>query len=969
MESSYSKHGFIIKEKKTIKDIDSEVYEYEHIKTKAKLIFIKNKDSNMAFTIGFKTIPHDNTGVAHIIEHSVLCGSKNYPVKDPFVELMKSSLNTFLNAMTFSDMTLYPFSSQNKEDYMNILDIYMDAVYNPNMTKNKEIFMQEGWSYTINNKDEDIKINGVVYNEMKGAYSSPLRILNEEINKSLFDNCYKFSSGGNPDEIPTLSYEDFLNFYHTYYHPSNSCMYVYGDCNIEEILETINSKYLSYYDYKKIDSTILPTKEFNYEVVSSAPYSISSNDNIDKKTLYSINYVFPTSTNEIFNMSINIIVDILFNSQSAIIKTKLLEKKLCDNISASFDTYKLQPSLTIFVQNTSKDNIDTINKIIDDCLKNVVKEGVQDKILEAFMSREQFRIKQDISNNSEKGIDLGIRLINRWKFTENITDILYFNENITKLYNFLNQEKIKELIQKYLIDNKHKSKVTLYPEEGMNNKKSKKLEESLSKYKNYLNDTQLKEMIDRSIHLKETQSTPNDEETLKCIPVLKLCDIEKKSKKRIVNNTYINNIPILHYNAFTNDIIYAKLMFKTNCLTEEELPYIGLLSSILGKIKTKNYTLDNLNTEILINTGGLGFNNNAFNDIKDIDVSHLFFETTIKTTSTKIEKSIDLLKEILFESDLEDVDRISQIINMIYSNLQIKISNNGHMFAYTRLASNITKADYYLDKTRATDYFNFIKDIVSNYKENSAKLVNNLKQVLSKILNTNNLIITLTSDNKQKEIFTENVTKITNLLSNKTIDLNNYNTKKEQSEGFCISSKVQYVAQGYNYKKMGYSLTGTLKVIETILKTEFLWNNVRVIGGAYGSMLSISASGNIILVSYRDPNLLRTIEVYNEIPEYLQNIKLDEDSLSKYIIGTIKDIDHPLSVEDEGNSAFISYIAHYSDSDRQKLRDEIFNTSISKINNYSDMFKKILNKELYVVFGNSNMIKKNKKLFKEIYKI
>ncbi|QSX06628.1 insulinase family protein [Sedimentibacter sp. zth1] len=964
MKNSYN---FILKEKKFVKDVNSEVYEYEHQKTKTKLIFVKNDDTNKAFTVGFKTIPNDSTGVAHIIEHSVLCGSEKYPIKEPFVELMKSSLNTFLNAMTFSEKTLYPFSSQNEEDYMNILSIYLDAAFKPSITKIKEIFMQEGWHYELNDKNDKLSINGVVYNEMKGAFSSPMEILNESVNQSLFDNCYKYCSGGDPDVIPTLTYENFIKFYNTFYHPSNSLMYVYGDCDIDKIMKFIDDNYLSKYDYLEVDSSIKFVEPFKKEKTLSVPYSINDEDSEKQKTFHSINYVTSVASDEETCLAMDILQDVIVNSDSSIIKKKLLENNLCGNVKAQFDNYTMQPTFSIIAQNTDVENIDKINEIVESTLKELAFNGIDKKFLEACITKAEFDLKQDISNNSFKGIELGIKLYNRWSFIDNPVEVLYFEDRIKKMYSWLDNKGFEKLIEKYFINNNHKSKVTLYPKKGLSKEKDLALDKKLQEYKNSLSDLEIEKIIEENKKLKVRQSNPDTEEELKCMPTLKLESINKKSIKRNVSEYKINNFALLHHEAFTNDIVYANLMFDASNLTEEEISYAGLLTKILGKISTKNYTLNDLSNEVMINTGNIKFTNNAFLDTKDINNPYKQFEVNFKSTTTRLPKAINLVKEILFNSDLNDTQRLQQLLNINIGSIQSRLVSSGQIYAVIKAASKFDTAYYYLEKASGYSFYEFIKKSNDNFNSLSSDIVKNLKLVLKKLLNNNNLIITVTCTKEQKDIFAKEILRITDELSNENQPIVFDNFKyNNQTEAFSIASNVQYVAQGYNYKKLGYKFTGALKVAETLLSTDYLWNNIRVLGGAYGAMMRLNQSGQICFVSYRDPNLAKTLENYKNIYNYFNNLKLDSKHMTKYIIGTIKNLDQPYSIEVEGDIAFKNYISHNSYEYQQSIRDEIFATKCEDLVNTKSLFKSILDKNLYVVFGNNEQIKNNSNIFDKI---
>lgn len=954
-------YNFKLTDKKFVNDINSEVFEFEHKKTKSKLIYIKNDDANKVFTIGFKTIPDDSTGVAHIIEHSVLNGSDKYPVKEPFVELMKSSLNTFLNAMTFSEKTLYPVASQNNKDFMNLISVYLDAVFEPNITKIKEIFMQEGWHYELENKEDKLSLNGVVYSEMKGALSSPLEVMEESINQSLFDNCYKYNSGGDPDVIPSLTYEKFLEFYHKFYHPSNAMIILYGNCKVEEIMKFIDENYFNKFDYSEIDSSIKFTDPFSEEKKEKFTYSINDEDDIKGKTFFSKNYVVSTATDEETCFAMNVLKNVLVDSESSLIKKKLLENNLCGDVCVSYHNFKLQPTFNIIVQNTDEENIEQINKIIESTISDLAFNGIDKKFLEACITNTVFKFKQEISNNSLKGIDLSINLFNRWSFIDNPVEVLYYEDRIKKMYAMLENNGFEKLLERYFVNNNHKSSVTLIPEKGLARKKAEALSKKLQEYKDSLNDSELNQIVNECKSLKKRQITPDTEEDLSTMPVLDLCDIDKNSIKRNVNEEKTDKYALLHYEKFTNDLLYNQILFDASNLNKEEMYYAGLLSQILGKISTRNYNLDNLLNETMINAGEISFRNAAFLDTQDINNAFKHFKVTMKMSTSKIDKAIELLDEILFNSELNDFARIKQILNMTITYMQSRFVVAGHNYSIIRLLSKFDTSYYYLEKTTGYSFYNFVKNLYDNFDNMKDNISKNLSNVLHKLLNTNNLIITTTCTKQQKDEFKKRISFITEKLDSTiypcVFDNFEYNNDKE---AFSIASNVQYVGMGYNFKKLGYNFDGSMKVIETLLSTDYLWNNVRVLGGAYGCLMKLKKEGTLVFVSYRDPNLDKTVENYRNIVKFLDETHLDKTNLTKYIIGTIKDLDQPLSVEDEGNAAFNKYISHDTYENQQYIREQILNTKSEDINRFKDLFKCVFDKNIYNVFGNSEAIKHSK---------
>lgn len=962
--------SFKLIKKEFFRDIYSEVYEYEHIKTKAKLIHIKNDDVDKVFSIGFKTIPYNNTGVAHIIEHSVLCGSERFPIKKPFVELNKSSLNTFLNAFTTPDKTLYPVSSQNNKDFMNLISVYLDAVFAPNLIKNKEIFMQEGWHYKLESKDDKLSIDGVVYNEMKGALSSINRIMSVMINRSLYSNNYKYISGGDPDDIPNLTYESLLEFYYKFYHPTNSFICLYGNCDIDSILNFIDINYLSKYEYKYIDSSVKYAEPFLKENKLTYSYSLNENDNSQNKTFFSKNYIISTINDDDTCLAMEILLYILVNSDTSIIKKRLLENNLCGNVKAYYYNVYLQPKFTILVKNTDENNIEKINNIINDSIKELSIKGIDKNILEACITTTEFKIMQKISNNSSKGMDLCVSLYDKWSFSDNPVDIFHYRKRIDKLYFMMENNVFERLLKKYFIRNTHTSTVILNPQKGLAKQKDKDLDIKLQSYKEGLCEDEINTIINDYKNLKLRQSTPDSEDKLSLIPSIGINDINKNIIKRYVVEEKLNRYTLLHYNKFTNDILYTQLLFDTSNLTTNEICYAGLIAKILGKISTKNYCLDELTNRQMINTGELSFVNSAFLDVIDTNTAYKKFKITLSVSTDKFKSAIELINEILFNSNFDCHTRIKQIIGMNITSMQSEFIRAGHVHALKRLLSKFDSSFYYLEKSSGYTFYEFLRNLNNNFDIMKDEITENLRNVLNKILNINNFIVNITGTEKQKKLLKANITIITEKLNNTKQSSISDNFKYDnKTEAFTIASNVQYVAMGYNYKKLGYRFDGSLKVVGTILKADYLWNNIRVMGGAYGTMMKLDESGQLFFVTYRDPNLDKTIDRYKQIPKYISDIIVNKNHLTKYIIGTIGDLDQPLSIEEEGEVEFIKYISHNTNENQQRIRSQILNTSLKDVNNAYELLKAVIDENVYNVFGNNEIIHNSKLPFDTIINI
>ena len=956
--------GFELVKSQRIDEVNGDGFEYVHEKTKAHLVFLKTEDKNKAFAIGFRTPPHDSTGVPHIIEHSVLCGSDKFTTKEPFVDLMKGSLNTFLNAMTYPDKTMYPFSSQNIEDYKNILHIYVDAVFNPKMKTIKEIFMQEGWHYEIADKDAPLTLNGVVYNEMKGAYSSPEEILDSEITKAIFDNCYQYSSGGDPDVIPELTYEDFKAFHEKYYHPSNCCIYIYGDIDAAEIMEILDRDYLSKFDYKDINSEIGLTKPFTAEKNIKGTYSIGKDDSEDGKTYAQITYVIPDGIEPKLATAMDSLSSALFNADSACIKNKILDEGLCQNIQCYFDNHKLQPTFNIIIQNTTDENAKKIFDIIEASLNEIVENGIDRKLIEGCILSNEFSNKEFITIRAGRGVNMASSVFARYFYGRDPFEELKINVQFDYAKSLLENKGFEGLIKKYLIDNQFRAKIVLSPEKGLSERKAEALAKKLADYKATLSDSEIKAIMDEEAALKLRQKTPDTEKDLETIPKLKVSDIEKKAAPLYVTETKMNGYNLYHYNSETNGIVYGRLLTDASVLTTEELPYLGFICNALSMLPTENYTVSSLPNAIMENMGDVNFTVGAISDNNSDKVSK-FFEINFKAMEEKFPKAAEILKEILFKTEFNSKERLKQILNMIVSRMESEMISNGHIYGMIRVSANLSPAERFIENAKFYTYYQFVKDISDNFDAKADDLITKSREVLAKVLNSNNTIVSVAGNEHIKEIFAKEIDKICSEFKTVSAPKAEKFERTHINEGIMTTSNVQYVTMGYDFKEFGIKHTGKMDVLQTIMSTDYAWNNIRVLGGAYGAPFRITNSG-VTFSSYRDPHLNNSMKVYREAGEYFKNLKLTETEFNNYIIGTISSMDMPKTAEQKCVMAVNNIIANVTDEDRQTRRDEVLSAKLPEINALGDMLTKITDKNLYVVFGNEKKIKENAKLFDKI---
>jgi len=948
-----------------------------HKKTNARLALIENDDDNKVFYIGFRTPPKNNTGVAHILEHSVLCGSRKFPSKEPFVELIKGSLNTFLNAMTYSDKTVYPVASCNDKDFQNLIDVYLDAVFYPNIYEKKEIFLQEGWHYHLEDIKDEIIYNGVVYNEMKGVFSSPEEQLFRTIQNSLYpDTTYGVESGGYPDDIPDLSYEEFLEFHKSYYHPSNSYIYLYGDMDFYEKLDWLDKEYLSKFDYLEIDSQIEMQEPFNEVKEIYEDYALGDNEDIKDNTYLSFNTVIGDALDKELLLAFQILEYVLLSTPGAPIKEALINKKIGKDILSSFQGEMLQPMFSIIAKNTNEYDKEEFISTIKTELKKIIKNGIDKRSLKAAINYYEFRYLEADYGAYPKGLIYGLSALGSWLYDDEKPFLfLHGSKDFEKIKTKIETRYFEDLIEKYILNNKHSSIIILKPKKELLNEIESQIKNDLFLYKNNLSDKQILGIVDNTINLKTYQEEPSQKEDLDKIPLLKREDITEKVQAFINEEKEIQGVKVIHHSIHTNAIAYIRFLFDISYIPQELIPYLSILSNVLGIIDTKSYKYLDLSNEININTGGI------YTDVKSFAVkgsTHEFkpvFEFSSKVLYDKIPEALRLIKEIMFNTKLDNNKRIEDILNEIKSKIEMKFISAGHAVAVDRAMSYYSEHGLFKEQLSGIDFYNKIKEILNKFDENKKDLVEKLQEIIDIIFKRDSLIISITSDYDGYVEFEKVLPEFITSLNNDKLDLNKLNNKynqiklypKQLNEGFKISSQVQYVARVGNLFDSGEKYTGALKVLKVILSYEYLWNNVRVKGGAYGCMNGFSGiDGDAYFVSYRDPKLKETNEIYEGVPNYISSFKADEREITKYIIGTISGLDTPLTPQMQGRRSFNSYMVGITIDDLKRERQEIINITNDDINKLAILVESILKSGNICVVGNESKIERDKDLFNQI---
>ena len=955
-------------------DLKSKGYLLKHKKSGARVLLMENDDENKVFTIGFRTPPSDSTGVPHIMEHSVLCGSRDFPVKDPFVELVKGSLNTFLNAMTYPDKTVYPVASCNDKDFQNLMHVYMDAVFYPNIYQHDEIFRQEGWSYKLDEPDGKLEYNGVVYNEMKGAFSSPEGVLDRVILNSLFpDTSYAYESGGDPEEIPNLTYEQFLDFHRKYYHPSNSYIYLYGDMDMEEKLKWLDENYLCEFDAAEVDSEICFQKPFDKMIEVEKTYSISSEETEEENTYLSYNKVIATSLDEKLYQAFQILDYALLSAPGAPLKKALMDAGIGKDIMGSYDNGIYQPIFSIIAKNTEPQQKEQFVQVIEDTLRKIVEDGIDRKALEAGINYYEFRFREADFGNYPKGLMYGLDLFDSWLYDEKkpfihmqaIPTFAFLKEQIGTRY-------FEDLIQKWILDNPHGSMVIVKPERGRTARMDRELDEKLQTYKAGLSPDEVEKLARDTAELIVYQESEDAREDMEKIPVLGREDISREIAPICNEERVCGGIPMVYHNVETNGIGYVTLLFDLSGVPEEKLPYVGMLQAVLGIIDTTHYEYGELFNEINVHTGGIGTSLELYPDVTKVKEKEFraTFEMKGKALYPKMDVLFKMMREILTESKLEDEKRLKEILSMLKSRLQMSFLSSGHTTAALRALSYSSPLSKFKDDTDGIGYYEAVKEIEEHFEEKKEELIANLKELAARIFRADNLMISYTAAPEGLDAVEKEMETFKNGLFERTDGDEQENRCilhcVKRNEGFKTSSKVQYVARTGNFIDGGAAYSGALHILKVILSYDYLWQNIRVKGGAYGCMCNFNRIGEGYLISYRDPNLEKTIDVYEKVTEYLRNFEADDRDMNKYIIGTISNIDRPMNPSAKGTRSMNLYMNHVTEEMIKKEREEILNAGQEEIRALADVVAAMLAADQLCVIGSEEKIEEQKALFGEV---
>jgi len=957
-------HGFKLIEKRFIAEVNADCYYYEHVSSGARLIKVAVDDPNKTFCIGFHTVSENDCGTAHILEHSVLNGSENFPVKSPFDLIIKGSLKTFVNAFTGKDMTYYPVASMNEKDYFNLMHVYLDAVFYPLIHTDKRIFEQEGWHYELTAAEEPVVYRGVVYGEMQGAFSNPVRYLNMYTYRYLFpDNAYRYESGGYPDAIPALTYDDFAAYHKKYYHPDNSYIILYGDADLEKELAFINEQYLSHFLKSENKIAIKPQQPFKNIKVVEESYPVMEGSDTQNQTFLSLSFVYGEGNDQKTSIGLSLLAHLLFNTEDAPVRLALQKAGIGSDVSAGNAPFQ-QNVFQITVRNANPADREHFYEIVMKELQSAMENGMDIEKLESYLNRYEFSLKED--NNAQKGVSMLRPILSGFIHKKDPFQGLMYEELIAALRRELASDWFTDLIRKGLVNNKHALLISVAPKPGMDQKKNELVKAELDRYKASLSPEKVHQLMEETQSLIAYQKREDLPEAIAKMPTLSLDDVNPKALYYSVTPRNTGKTEVLHHETFTNGILYCNFLFDMKVIPENMITYTTLLTEMLTALNTEKYSFAELDLALNNNTGGFGTSQTYYSEQNNDEKMQPFFAVSVKGLSSKASSMMELTAEVLMNTLFDDDERIGSLLERHLARIENSLKSNGAGMTSIRVRSYFSRGGVFDDITSGYAYYLWLKKITEDYKQKPGELAERLQYVAQLLFNQENLVVGITCSSNDYEAFTTNFPLLYNALGHGTPAKQTWNlTPKVLNEGFRTSSKVQYVYGGFNFKNLGYEYDGKMQVLNRIISREWLYPQLRVIGGAYGGYSTISKNGNLLMISYRDPNLKQTLENYHNTAEFLKAFHPDEATMTRYILGTIASLDQPRSTSQKGTVALYNHFAKLSYDDYQKERDAVLSTTPSDLVKYAQMIEKGMNLKIHCIYGNDRNIQENEDLFSQ----
>ena len=949
-------HGFELIEEREIPELNTKGCYFRHQATGAELLSLENDDENKVFGITFRTPPPDSTGLPHIMEHSVLCGSRKYPVKEPFVELLKGSLKTFLNAFTFLDKTVYPFASQNLQDFYNLLDVYIDAVFHPLIPAH--ILEQEGWHYELDSLESPLVYKGVVYNEMKGAYSSPDSVLSRYSQQSIFpDTSYGVDSGGDPHNIPDLTYDQFKAFHRTFYHPSNARIFFYGDDDPDERLRRMD-EYFRDFESNEIKSAI-PLQAQN-DRPHRLTISYDAGDNADKKAMVTINWLLSDTSDPLNVLGLHILSHILVGTPASPLRKALIDSGLGEDITGvGLEDELRQMYFSTGLKGIATEDVEKVAALIQETMASLVEDGIDPDMIKAAVNTTEFRLRENNTGSFPRGLLLMLRSLTTWLYDGDPFAPLAFEIQLEKIKARMksNEPYFENLIREFLLDNPHHATVVLRPDPEFRSREAAAEEERLTQARGAMDEAELYTVIENTRKLKKIQETPDSTEALATIPRLTLDDVDEEIKRIPIEVTDSDGSEFLFHDLFTNDILYLDVGFNLHGLPQDFLPYIPLFGRALTHIGTETEDFVKLSQRIGRTTGGIHASTFT-STIQGTGRGAAWMFLRGKATASQSKELLAVLSDILLTVKLDNRERFLQMVLEEKANHEARLAPSGHGVVNTRLRALFDEAGWVAEQMGGISYLFFLRWLEKSVKDDWQSILGTLETIRSILVNRNVILCNTTIDEAYWNQFQPDLAEFLKSLPLSPLSLESWSPQPGNDyEGLTLPSQVNFVGKGANLYTLGYKMHGSIYPITKFLRTSWLWDRVRVQGGAYGGLCSFNRhSGVFTFLSYRDPNLLDTLDIYDKTGQFLRKLDMSQEELTKSIIGAIGDMDAYQLPDAKGYSSMLRFLIGETDNRRQQIRDQILATTLNHFHGFGEVLNKLTDKGKVVVMGSQEAI-------------
>jgi len=960
-EEAATKYGFEIVKKEFISEYNSDATLFRHKKTGAEVVSLVNDDENKTFGAVFRTPPKNSTGIPHILEHSVLCGSRKYPIKEPFVELMKGSLNTFLNAFTYPDRTCYPVASCNTQDFYNLVDVYLDAVLYPNCIRDKQTFEQEGWHHELEDPAEDVTFKGVVFNEMKGVYSSPDSVLGRECQRVIFpDNTYGVDSGGDPVVIPELTFEEFKEFHALYYHPSNGRFWFYGDDEPSERLRILD-EYFKEFDRVEPNSAVAKQSFFKEPKYVVEKYAASDNAEEEPKTFLAVNWLLSEEPFDLqTEFGFSFLNFLMLGTSAAPLRKALEESGLGEAlVGGGLEDELRQPTFCIGLKGVKAEDVKKVEELVMSTLEKLAKEGFEAEAIEAAVNTIEFSLRENNTGRFPRGLSLMLRSMSAWLYEGDAFEPMKYAAALEAFKARMATEDVfGPLIHKLLLENPHRVTLELQPDPALGKQMDADEKAKLTAFQKSLGEEEVALLIENTKALKLKQETPDDAAALRCIPSLALADIPSKASTIPCAVEENNGTTFLRHDLFTNNVLYMEAAFPLNTVPASLVPLVPLFCRCLTNMGTDALSFVELTQKIGRKTGGISVYP-MVSDRRDSPEPVSYLMVKGKTMGDKVEDMLELYTEILKDIDFNDKDRFRQMVLETKANMESRVVGGGHSVAASRLDAMNSVAGWVNEQMGGISYLEYIRDLARRVDEDWEGIVRDLKAIRAAVLAQKGAVLNLTADEQTLTALDGPLNSFLAALPATGGQQQTWSTTLEGlNEALVVPTQVNYVGKGGNLYKAGYELNGTSYVISKYLGTSWLWDRVRVSGGAYGGFCDFdSHSGMFTYLSYRDPNLLGTVDVYDGTGDFLRGLEMDEDAMAKAIIGCIGDIDSYQLPDAKGYTSMLRHLLQVSDEERQIRREQILSTTLKDFREFAEALEAVKNSGKIVAVASAEAVK------------